>query len=130
MTTEEKIKQAAREYTARQGDILSEKVANSFIAGANFGREIGMREAFEWISTKNNLPEENLRVLVKLKGGKTDVASLISFPDKNHEDGKRMYWRISTSTMYWFDEVEYFRYINLENYTFLDGSPCGKEVEG
>lgn len=43
MTIEKQIKQAAREYTARQGDILSEKVANAFIAGANFGREIGMK---------------------------------------------------------------------------------------
>lgn len=115
MKAEKQIKQAAREYTNRQGGILSEKVANAFIAGANFGREIGMREAFEWISTKNNLPEENIRVLVKLKNGKTDVASLISFSDMNHEDGKRMYWRISISTIYWFDEVEYFRYINQED---------------
>jgi len=86
-----------------------------FEDGYNFGRQLGIEEAFEWISTKNNLPEENIRVLVKLKGGKTDVASLISFPDMNHEDGKRMYWRISISTMYWFDEVECFRYINLED---------------
>ena len=48
MKVEKQIKQAAKEYANRQGGILSEKVANSFIAGANFGRGIGMREAFEW----------------------------------------------------------------------------------
>ena len=84
---------------------------NSFISGY----KQGMKEAFEWIPVSERLPKENLRVLVKLKNGKTDVASLISFPDKYHENGKRMYWKISTSTMYWFYEVEYFRYINLED---------------
>lgn len=41
MTNEEKIKQASSAYTAKQGGILSEKVANAFIAGANFGRIFG-----------------------------------------------------------------------------------------
>ena len=118
MTNEEQIKQAARSYAELEIEIEAGYVLtarNSFIAGANFGMEIGMKEAFEWIPVSERLPKENLRVLVKLKGDKTDVASLISFPDMHHENGKRMYWKISTSTMYWFDEVEYFRYINQED---------------
>jgi len=43
MTTEEKIKQAAKEYADNQGGLLTEKTLNAFIAGANFGREIGMK---------------------------------------------------------------------------------------
>lgn len=53
-----KIKQAASVYTAKQGGILSEKVANAFIAGANFGRDIG------WIKYNEQKPEIGQLVLV------------------------------------------------------------------
>lgn len=43
MTTEEKIKQTADDYATNQGGLLTEKTLNAFIAGANFGREIGMK---------------------------------------------------------------------------------------
>ena len=56
METEEQIKQAAMAYTAKQGGILSEKVANAFIAGSNFGSEIWMKNG--WIDVNDHLPEE------------------------------------------------------------------------
>ena len=58
MTNEEQIKQAANEYATTQGGLLTEKTGNAFIAGANLGREIGMKEAFEWKSIKDDLPDE------------------------------------------------------------------------
>jgi len=65
MTTKEKIKQAADEYAAKQGGILPEKVANAFIAGANFGKEIGIKEALEWIDTYEE-PEGGVPLLLKI----------------------------------------------------------------
>ena len=61
MTNEEQIKQAARSYAELEIEIEAGYVLtarNSFIAGANLGREIGMKEAFEWKSIKDDLPDE------------------------------------------------------------------------
>ena len=92
MTIEEKIKQAAESHAkdslplynayfhddenTRKGRFVAEK---SFIAGANFGREIGMKEAFEWRDVNIELPEaikdsKSLPVLIKTKYGGYDVA--------------------------------------------------------
>ena len=48
MTNEEQIKQAARSYAELEIEIEAGYVLtarNAFIAGANFGRELGMKEA-------------------------------------------------------------------------------------
>lgn len=68
MKIEEQIKQAANEYATTQGGLLTEKALNAFIAGANFGREIGMKEAFEWRDTSDNPPtvkDEGYHIICK-----------------------------------------------------------------
>lgn len=59
MTNEEQIKQAARSYAELEIEIEAGYVLtarNAFIAGANFGREIGMRDG--WIDVNDHLPDE------------------------------------------------------------------------
>ena len=80
MTTEEKIKQASSAYTAKQGGILSEKVANAFIAGANFGREIGRKDG--WIDVNDHLPDELETVWITNGKGWTTLGCI------GYEDGE------------------------------------------
>jgi len=65
MKVEEQIKQASREYTNRQGGILPEKVANAFIAGANF-----ILDKLRWRDPKEELPTAGEPVIVKYRTAK------------------------------------------------------------
>lgn len=62
MTTEEQIKQKAFElhpiiHYDENLDKYNTAARRIFADGANFGREIGMKEAFDWIPVSERLPE-------------------------------------------------------------------------
>ena len=110
MKTEQQIKQAARSYAELDIEIEAGYVLaarNAFIAGANFGREIGMKEAFEWISVNDNLPknikdDKSVNVLVKTKHGSYKVA---------YYDYKLIEFISGCAAI----DVTHYRYINQED---------------
>lgn len=120
MTTEEKIKQAAKEYAGNVVDIKGkDKFSSSFITdfdrhyeveqafqdGAIFGREIGMKEAFEWVSLNDKSPEvrnKPYRILVK---------------DEHMDNVREEIESISRKEDVQYIEMNFthFRYLNLED---------------
>lgn len=66
MKTEDQIKQKAEKFisskfsgvdlTVAGDDFVQDKI-NDFMAAVNIGRELGMKEAFEWISIDDTSPE-------------------------------------------------------------------------
>lgn len=95
MKTEEEIKQAAREYAELDIEIEAGYVLaarNAFIAGANFGRELGMRDAFEWRDCFDNPPlPKSADYLIVCKDNRGNSA-LEYIHDQEDCDDLHKYW--------------------------------------
>lgn len=106
MKVEEQIKQAADRYArstiiqdnGNDHNYLSvDFLMQFFIDGANFGRELGMKEALEWIPVDKKLPKTLTDVLIKLSNGKIAIGCI--YPDEEWgsspyiKGGKVTHWR-------------------------------------
>lgn len=116
MTVEEQIKEVANKYAKTQtilsaGLILTAR--NSFVDGANFGREIGVKEAFEWINTYEE-PEGGVPLLLKINHGGYSEYRVGWYLDHPYR-GYGFYTYPEPDIEFLTTDVAAYRYIRLED---------------
>ena len=100
MKVEEQIKQAARSYAELEIEIEAGYVLtarNAFIAGANFGMGIGMKEIFEWRDCFDDPPSvknEGYHIVCKDEDNTLAIEYILKQSDcDNIRRGCWTYWK-------------------------------------